>query len=143
MDKAQPLEQPKQIDNYRVIREVGRGGMGVVYEAEHREFKNRVAIKVLHPRLAQDPQILARFRLEAIAANVPQHPGIAQVLGGSVMAETDGGSAPYFAFPVKMSDYAFSLDRPPPAAGEHNAAVLRELGHGEDAIAALKAAGAI
>jgi serine/threonine protein kinase len=93
MDK--PLEQPKQINNYRVVREVGRGGMGVVYEAEHREFKNRVAIKVLHPRLAQDPQILARFRLEAIAANVPQHPGIAQVLGGSVLAETDGGSTPY------------------------------------------------
>ncbi|HRP67552.1 MAG TPA: CoA transferase, partial [Thauera sp.] len=55
----------------------------------------------------------------------------------------DGGSAPYFAFPVKMSDYAFSLDRPPPAAGEHNEAVLRALGHGDDAIAALKAAGAI
>jgi serine/threonine protein kinase len=97
MDKAQPpvQEQPKQIDNYRVIREVGRGGMGVVYEAEHREFKNRAAIKVLHPRLAQDPQILARFRLEAIAANVPQHPGIAQVLGGSVLPESDGGGTPY------------------------------------------------
>lgn len=55
----------------------------------------------------------------------------------------DGGSAPYFAFPVKMSDYAFSLDRPPPAVGEHSETVLRELGHGEDAIAALRAAGAI
>ena len=55
----------------------------------------------------------------------------------------DGGSAPYFAFPVKMSDYAFSLDRPPPAVGEHSETVLRELGHGEDAIAALRAASAI
>jgi serine/threonine protein kinase len=95
MDKPPEQEQPKQIDHYRVVREVGRGGMGVVFEAEHREFKNRVAIKVLHPRLAQDPQILARFRLEAIAANVPQHPGIAQVLGGSVLAAGNGGSTPY------------------------------------------------
>ena len=86
------MEKPQHIENYRVIREVGRGGMGAVYEAEHREFKSRVAIKVLHPRLAQDPQILARFRLEAIAANVPQHPGIARVLGGRVPTD---GSLPY------------------------------------------------
>jgi serine/threonine protein kinase len=83
------MDKPQHIENYRVLREIGRGGMGVVYEAEHREFKSRVAIKVLHPRLTQDPQILARFRLEAIAANVPQHPGIARVLGGNV--PTDGG----------------------------------------------------
>lgn len=88
-------KQPEQIDNYRILREIGRGGMGVVYEGEHREFKNRVAIKVLHPRLAQDPQIVARFRLEAIAANVPQHPGIAQVLGGNVLSEGSGGGMPY------------------------------------------------
>ncbi len=86
------MDKPQHIENYRVLREIGRGGMGVVYEAEHRDFKSRVAIKVLHPRLAQDPQILARFRLEAIAANVPQHPGIARVLGGNVLAS---GGAPY------------------------------------------------
>ncbi|HNN96607.1 MAG TPA: serine/threonine-protein kinase [Pseudomonadota bacterium] len=83
------MEKPQQIENYRVLRELGRGGMGVVYEAEHREFRSRVAIKVLHPRLAQDPQILARFRLEAVAANVPQHPGIARVLGGNVLPNGD------------------------------------------------------
>lgn len=95
MDQIQQPKQPKQIGHYRILREVGRGGMGVVYEAEHRDFKSRVAIKVLHPRLAEDPQIVARFRLEAIAANVPQHPGIAQVLGGNVLSETDGGGLPY------------------------------------------------
>jgi serine/threonine protein kinase len=86
------MEKPQHIENYRVLREIGRGGMGVVYEAEHRDFKSRVAIKVLHPRLAEDPQIVARFRLEAIAANVPQHPGIARVLGGNVLSN---GGMPY------------------------------------------------
>ena len=55
----------------------------------------------------------------------------------------DGGSAPYFAFPVKMSEFQLSLDRPPPTAGEHNEAVLRELGHDADAIARLRTDGVI
>ena len=53
-------KQPEQIDNYRILREIGRGGMGAVYEGEHRECKNRVAIKVL---LVDDEEIaLARYR---------------------------------------------------------------------------------
>ena len=55
----------------------------------------------------------------------------------------DGSTAPYFAFPVKMSDFQFSLERPPPSAGQHNEAVLRELGHDVDAIARLKTDGVI
>ncbi|GAB1423655.1 hypothetical protein MASR2M16_08890 [Thauera terpenica] len=55
----------------------------------------------------------------------------------------DGSTAPYFAFPVKMSDFQFSLERPPPSAGEHNEAVLRELGHDADAIARLRTDGVI
>ena len=55
----------------------------------------------------------------------------------------DGGSAPYFAFPVKMSNYRFSLDRHPPAVGEHNDEILRELRWADEAIARLKADGAI
>lgn len=86
------MKLPDSIENYRIVRELGRGGMGVVYEGEHREFRSRVAIKLLHPRLAHDPQVLARFRLEAIAANVPQHPGIARVLGGNVLPD---GGVPY------------------------------------------------
>jgi len=55
----------------------------------------------------------------------------------------DGGTAPYFAFPVKMSDFQFSLDLLPPKAGEHNESVLRELGYDEGTLARLKTDGAL
>ena len=54
--------------------------MGVVYEAEHGQVRHRVAIKVLDPLLARNPEQAARVRVEGIAANLPRHPGIVQVL---------------------------------------------------------------
>ena len=81
------MKRPRQIGSYRIIREIGKGGMGVVYEAEHQRVRNRVAVKQLHPRYAADPQIVARFRLEAMAANMPRHSGLAQVLESDVSAD--------------------------------------------------------
>jgi serine/threonine-protein kinase len=81
-----------QIGKYRVLRELGRGGMGVVYEAENSEVRHRVAIKMLNAEYAYEPQIMARFRAEGIAANLPQHAGIIHVLERGVHKD-DG--APY------------------------------------------------
>ena len=55
---------PEKIAGYQVIREIGRGGMGVVYEAEHAALGRRVALKVLPKRLSQDAQSVARFLRE-------------------------------------------------------------------------------
>jgi tRNA A-37 threonylcarbamoyl transferase component Bud32 len=52
----------------RVIRLLGTGGMGAVYEVEHELTKHRRALKILHPRVAQSPTIVARFLREASAA---------------------------------------------------------------------------
>jgi serine/threonine protein kinase len=65
---------------YRVEALLGRGGMGAVYLAENTDIGRKVAIKVLNPELARDPDTLARFKQEARAAAAIGHPGIVDVL---------------------------------------------------------------
>jgi serine/threonine protein kinase len=66
-------------DKYSIVRQIGGGGMGIVYEAEHLALKLRVAIKVLHPTEADDPNVLARFKSEARAAAGIRHRNIVEV----------------------------------------------------------------
>lgn len=79
--------KPTKIGHYRLVREIGRGGMGTVYEAEHERVKSRVAVKVLHPEYSKDPQIVARFRQEPMAANLTRHPGITHVMESDVLPD--------------------------------------------------------
>jgi len=65
---------------YRLLRLLGEGGMGAVYEAEHVLIKRRVAVKVLHQTEAQDAESLARFRAEAQAAARIRHANIVEVM---------------------------------------------------------------
>src|ERR1051326_8080660 len=79
----------QQFGNYRVLSLLGEGGMGAVYLAEHPGIGRRVAIKVLHPELAKDTQLLARFLNEARAANAIRHPNIIEVLDSGTTPEGD------------------------------------------------------
>src|SRR5689334_11570806 len=60
------------LDKYRVERELGSGGMGVVVEATHLALEQRVAIKLLDPELASHPEVVTRFLREGrVAAKLP------------------------------------------------------------------------
>jgi serine/threonine protein kinase len=67
------------VDKYTLIRVLGRGGMGAVYEARHATLARRFAIKFLLPELATNREILRRFENEAKAAGGLEHPNVAAV----------------------------------------------------------------
>jgi hypothetical protein len=94
MSAAAP-SHPAAIGRYRILRLLGEGGMGAVYEAEQEEPRRVVALKVIRLGLAT-PERLRRFRLESQALARVQHPGIAQI-HESGTADTGFGPQPYFA----------------------------------------------
>jgi serine/threonine protein kinase len=84
-------EPVQRLDEYRIVREIGRGGMGVVYEAEQESLGRRVAIKVLPPGIVENERQLQRFRREARAAARLHHTNIVPVFG----VGDDGGTFYY------------------------------------------------
>ena len=86
---------PARIGPYRILRLVGQGGMGAVYEAEQERPHRIVALKVIKPGLIS-PELLRRFEQEAEALGRLQHPGIAQIHDAGT-ADAGFGLQPYFA----------------------------------------------
>ena len=84
--------QGKIFGDFKIVREIGRGGMGVVYEARQIALGRRVALKVLPLTAAMDPKALQRFQLEAQVAGLMQHPRIVPVHAVGTV-----GDVPYFA----------------------------------------------
>ncbi len=70
---------PEVFGDYRIIQEIGRGGMGIVLEAEHAIMRRRVALKVLPKSLAERPNYLNRFLTEARSAGQLHHTNIVPV----------------------------------------------------------------
>jgi outer membrane protein assembly factor BamB len=70
---------PAQLGDFRIIREIGRGGMGVVYEAEQLSLKRRVALKVLRFGVGADVEVMKRFQREAETVAQLHHTNIVPI----------------------------------------------------------------
>jgi serine/threonine protein kinase len=81
------IGMPTRIGQYEVIKELGRGGMGVVYLAHQTSLHRQVALKVLNINLQSDPEDAARFESEAKLAASLRHPNIVQIFE---VGEQDG-----------------------------------------------------
>jgi serine/threonine protein kinase/WD40 repeat protein len=77
--RAAPM--PEQLGDYRIVREIGRGGMGIVYEAVQQSLGRRVALKVLSRDRPLGPIQLIRFEREARAAALMHHSNIVPIFG--------------------------------------------------------------
>ena len=94
--------------DFRIVRELGRGGMGVVYEAQQLPFEHRVALKILPPAAALDHRALQRFELEAQVTSLLQHPRIVPLYSVGTI-----GDVPYYAMPYieggSLADLIYEL----------------------------------
>ncbi len=86
------VSSPAQLGEFRILRELGRGGMGVVYLAEQPSLARRVALKVLPAAVAPDSSSRIRFQREARLSAGLSHPGITPVF-----AVGEGDGMPWFA----------------------------------------------
>jgi hypothetical protein len=108
---------------FRLLREIGRGGMGVVYLADDTQLQRRVAIKTLPPHLALDPAVRERFLREARTAAALSHPNIVPIYSAAERA-----GVVYFTMGyVHGESLAERLQREGPLDAAGAVAVIRQL----------------
>ena len=78
-DTGDPMIGRQLAETYQLVRKLGSGGMGAVYEARHLRLQSSFAIKLLHPQLSINEEVLARFHREARSASQLNHPNIIDV----------------------------------------------------------------
>src|SRR6202162_1546823 len=85
---------------YRIVRFLGRGGMGEVYEAEDAELRERVALKTLRPEIAGDTRSISRFKQEIQLSRKVAHPNVCKVF--DLVRHSDNNSSPSIIYFLTM-----------------------------------------
>ena len=94
------------VGSYRVVKLLGKGGMGSVYMAEHPTIGSKVAIKFLHPQYSHDEKIVERFFNEARAVNVIGHDNILKILDLNVTEDNRHYFVMEFLYGKPLQDLA-------------------------------------
>jgi eukaryotic-like serine/threonine-protein kinase len=104
-----PHAIPARLGRYQIVRVLGEGGMGIVYEARQESPDRAVALKVIRTAFLT-PELLKRFEYESQVLGRLQHPGIAHIYEAGVIASEHGGRTPFFAMELiegrSLNDYA-------------------------------------
>jgi eukaryotic-like serine/threonine-protein kinase len=90
-------ENGSHLGKYQILREIGRGGMGVVYLAEDRNLKREVALKTLRPMLGSDRKHWERFQREGQAVGSLNHPNIVHINALEIIDDQILIEMPYFS----------------------------------------------
>ena len=114
----------EKLGSYHLVRQIGAGGMGAVFEGRHELLDNRVAIKVLLPELSSDADAVKRFFNEARAATRVKHPGITQIFDFGTASD---GSAYFVMELLDGESLAARLRRQPRLTVAEQAAIGRQI----------------
>ncbi|MCB9914889.1 MAG: serine/threonine protein kinase [Planctomycetes bacterium] len=126
---AHPLVPGLALDQYELVREVGRGGMALVWLARDRELDRPVALKILRPGLALEQRHADRFRREALAVARLRHPHVVQIHGAGEAQGYHYLAMEFVAGPsLATALEALPTDREPTAADLARATGIPALG---------------
>jgi len=137
---ADPLVGQTLAGKYTVLRPIGEGGMGTVYEVQHNALDRKFALKVLRPEIAQNAEHMQRFIQEARAAAAIGHPNLVSVSDFG-QCEIRGKKVPFFVMEyLKGTSLAALLKTEKKLAPKRCAKIIKACA---DALAAAHAAGVI
>jgi serine/threonine protein kinase len=126
-----PLEIGQLLGNYRIVRQLGQGGMGAVFEAVHQYIERKAAIKVLHADLSQNQQVATRFLNEARAVNLIKHPGLVEIFEFGLL---ENGAAYIIMEFLEGYSLAQHLRHASGSLADHTLGICRQIAHAMSAV---------
>lgn len=127
--RSEEFEQGDRLGDFEIVRRIGRGGMGSVYLADDTRLGRRIALKVILPELAEQPDFRRRFEVEARGAAAIEHPNLVPVYSAGLI---DGRL--YLAMRyVEGENLNEALDRTGPLSAEMSSRIIGQIASALDA----------